>query len=200
MIAMPSLFSLRITLKSCSVSWVVRLEVGSSRIRILAEDISSARAMAAICWMATEYEPSGWVTSMSTSSSLRQLPGTLIQSPAQSMLPNFMGALPDHDIFGDRQVGTKIDFLVDRADAHRLGVLGRPDETSFPSIVIVPFSGCSTPVRTLIRVDLPAPFSPSRAWISPFLRVKSTSSRAFTPGKDLCECPSSSRSCYQTLP
>ena len=36
-----------------------------------------------------------------------------------------------------------------------------------PSMVISPSSGCSIPYRTFISVDLPAPFSPSRQWISP---------------------------------
>ena len=53
-IAMPSSRSLRMTAKSCAVSWTVRLEVGSSRTRTWAEEMTSARAMAAICWMATE--------------------------------------------------------------------------------------------------------------------------------------------------
>src|SRR3712207_6810625 len=33
--------------------------------------------------------------------------------------------------------------------------------------MMVPSSGCSSPYSTFIRVDLPAPFSPSRQWISP---------------------------------
>src|SRR5437660_6763052 len=37
----------------------------------------------------------------------------------------------------------------------------------------------------LARVDLPAPFSPSRAWISPSLASKSTESLARTPGNRL---------------
>ena len=52
--AMPSSRSWRITRKSCWVSWTVRLEVGSSRTRTFAEEITSARPIAAICWMATE--------------------------------------------------------------------------------------------------------------------------------------------------
>src|SRR5579885_551371 len=36
-----------------------------------------------------------------------------------------------------------------------------------------------------IRVDLPAPFSPSSAWISPAATAKSTRSLASTPGNDL---------------
>ena len=41
------------------------------------------------------------------------------------------------------------------------------------------------PPSTLISVDLPAPFSPSSAWISPDLSWKSTFCRALTPGNDL---------------
>src|SRR5689334_11026299 len=36
-----------------------------------------------------------------------------------------------------------------------------------------------------IRVDLPAPFSPSRAWISPLATTRSIPSLATTPGKRL---------------
>ena len=41
-----------------------------------------------------------------------------------------------------------------------------------------------TPVSALISVDLPAPFSPSRAWTSPGNSRNDTSSRASTPGND----------------
>src|SRR5690625_7298862 len=41
-----------------------------------------------------------------------------------------------------------------------------------------PEVGRCTPVRVLMRVDLPAPFSPIRAWTSPGRRRKSTSERA----------------------
>jgi hypothetical protein len=36
-----------------------------------------------------------------------------------------------------------------------------------------------------ISVDLPAPFSPNSAWISPARTCKSTASLATTPGKSL---------------
>ena len=42
------------------------------------------------------------------------------------------------------------------------------------------FRGSRRPNRTLIKVDLPAPFSPSSAWISPFL---SCSARLFLARK-----------------
>src|SRR5688572_18636869 len=41
------------------------------------------------------------------------------------------------------------------------------------------------PASSLIRVDLPAPFSPHNAWISPACRSKLTSLSATTPGKRL---------------
>src|ERR1041384_1428605 len=44
-----------------------------------------------------------------------------------------------------------------------------------------PPSGWWMPVSTLMSVDLPAPFSPTRAWIEPRWRVKSTPSSALTP-------------------
>src|SRR3954469_16557521 len=44
-----------------------------------------------------------------------------------------------------------------------------------------------------MSVLLPAPFSPQRAWISPFSRVKDTPSRARTPGKSLVISRSSRR-------
>jgi hypothetical protein len=59
---------------------------------------------------------------------------------------------------------------------------GPVNRRSTPSTRIVPAVGEWIPVRALIRVDLPAPFSPIRAWISPGRRLKSTPSRAFTGG------------------
>src|SRR5215469_2787303 len=52
-----------------------------------------------------------------------------------------------------------------------------------PSSSTCPSSGRYRPVRTLQRVVLPAPFSPSRAWISPGSTSNSTRLFATTPGK-----------------
>src|SRR5690606_15199008 len=57
--------------------------------------------------------------------------------------------------------------------------------TGSPSMRIVPESGVWTPASTFISVDLPAPFSPMRAWTSPRRRSKSTPRRAGAPPKDL---------------
>ena len=50
-----------------------------------------------------------------------------------------------------------------------------------PSNSIVPLVGPVTPAMILVSVDLPAPFSPTSAWISPASSVKSTSLIAGTP-------------------
>ena len=92
--ARPSLLSLSMTSKSCVVSRTVRLEVGSSRMRTLAEEMSSARAMAAICWIATEYEPSGRVTSMSMSRPARISLARLFIAFQSTVTPQRMGARP----------------------------------------------------------------------------------------------------------
>src|SRR5690348_11690338 len=54
--------------------------------------------------------------------------------------------------------------------------------TSAPSSLMLPESGRSIPDRMLIRVDLPAPFSPRRQCTSPCCTVTLTRSLAKTPG------------------
>src|SRR6476659_1519881 len=58
---------------------------------------------------------------------------------------------------------------------------GVAKETSRPSSVMQPALLWVTPAMILVRVDFPAPFSPTRAWISPCFRIKSTAFRARTP-------------------
>src|SRR5690606_779438 len=57
--------------------------------------------------------------------------------------------------------------------------------TGLPPTLMVPASAWYTPVRMRISVDLPAPFSPTSAWISPGRQSNDTPLRAFTPGKVL---------------
>src|SRR5690348_7538565 len=56
-------------------------------------------------------------------------------------------------------------------------VTGSPRSSTRPS------SGASEPAAIAISVDLPAPFSPSRAWISPARASNVTPLRASTPSK-----------------
>src|SRR5215471_2613814 len=64
----------------------------------------------------------------------------------------------------------------------RRASLGERMLTSAPSILMLPELGRSIPDRMLIRVDLPAPFSPSRQSTSPCRTVTLTRSLAMTPG------------------
>src|SRR3954470_10268534 len=59
---------------------------------------------------------------------------------------------------------------------------GASMRTSLPPTRIEPASGCVIPDRTLISVDLPAPFSPSRQCTSPARIARWMSSFATTPG------------------
>ena len=52
---------------------------------------------------------------------------------------------------------------------------------SAPSSTMRPSSGCTTPAIILISVDLPAPFSPSTAWMRPGAQAKLACSSARTP-------------------
>src|SRR4051794_13685149 len=69
---------------------------------------------------------------------------------------------------------------------------GPENRTGSPSTRISPSSGWYRPYRTFIRVDLPAPFSPSSAWISPGATTRSTESFAVSAPKRLV-IPRSSR-------
>ena len=62
-----------------------------------------------------------------------------------------------------------------------LAEAGSGKRTGLPSTDMVPSSGWTTPDMILISVDLPAPFSPSTAWIDPSAQEKSTPSSAVTP-------------------
>src|SRR5262245_50851097 len=65
--------------------------------------------------------------------------------------------------------------------------------TAEPSSRMAPSYSACTPAMIFISVLLPAPFSPTRPWISPAFRAKSTSLRACTPPNDL-QMPDSSSS------
>ena len=67
--------------------------------------------------------------------------------------------------------------------------------TPVPSTSIVPLSGAIVPEATFISVDLPAPFSPSRAWTSPAATSRETSVSARTGPKRLEICVSTIRGC-----
>ena len=62
-----------------------------------------------------------------------------------------------------------------------LAAAGEAKLTGRPSSRISPSSGATTPDRILMRVDFPAPFSPSIAWMVPAETDRSAFSSALTP-------------------
>src|SRR5687768_15214767 len=61
------------------------------------------------------------------------------------------------------------------ASSVEVGFIGSPPRARSPAC------SDSTPVSTLIKVDLPAPFCPISAWTSPARKLKSTPSSAGLP-------------------
>src|SRR4029450_3558260 len=75
----------------------------------------------------------------------------------------------------------------ERAMRGELWGIARPRRRSSPA------SGCTAPVTTLTSVDLPAPFSPTSAWISPLLSSKEAERSAWTPAYALATPRAASR-------
>ena len=81
--------------------------------------------------------------------------------------------LHQQEILRDRQVADERNLLERGADAERRGRrAGRGPDVPPPKTWISPASGWTSPLRSLTRVDLPAPFSPRIAWTSPAATLK----------------------------
>ncbi len=94
--------------------------------------------------------------------------------------------LPQEEVLRHRHRRHQAVLLEDHGDAELAGFerrarhdLAAARSASLPSV------SDTTPAMTLVRVDLPAPFSPTSAWISPSARLKSTPSIAGTPPYEL---------------
>ena len=94
--------------------------------------------------------------------------------------------LAPHEEVGDGvDIGAQAEVLVDRFDTQRLGVRRAREANRAPSNQIRPADGSSEPETILIRVDLPAPLSPSRPTTSPARTSRLTPSSATTGPKCL---------------
>jgi hypothetical protein len=82
------------------------------------------------------------------------------------------GLAADEDVVVGAQVRKRHGFLVDDEDAEL--AFGATTSTS-------PESGMTDPVRILMSVDFPAPFSPQSAWTSPRAMSMLTPRSACTP-------------------
>ena len=110
------------------------------------------------------------------------MPLMVARLPAPSRAARFA---PEEDVFGNRQVGAEHQLLMNEREAIGKATPGSRSTTGAPSTRISPLSGGMSPFMIDSSVDLPAPFSPTRAWTSPVRTSNVTSERATTPGNDL---------------
>ena len=102
--------------------------------------------------------------------------------------PCFVGSTPRMMLSSTEKHSTSLKCWWTMPMPSALASLGSLMDTSTPSFLMMPSSGWYRPNSTLISVDLPAPFSPSRAWISPFFTCKVMSSLAMIPGNRFVMC------------
>ena len=88
----------------------------------------------------------------------------------------------DEDVGGDVRLSKRLSSWWTKAMPAAIDSATVSDECATPSISMVPRSGSITPPRIFIRVDLPAPFSPTRPMTSPGRTSMLKSASATTPG------------------
>ena len=93
----------------------------------------------------------------------------------------FLGSMPSITFSAMVREGTRTKCWYTMPIPISIALRGDVSFTSSPLMIMRPWLGCSTPKSNFIRVDLPAPFSPQMACISPFSAEKHTLSLAITP-------------------
>ena len=164
--ATPESRTLRMIANRSLTSLASSEEVGSSRISTLAL-ITIARAMATSCCIAMEMELSGVCGSMDS----RPICAKYFLAASwvffQSMPKGAALFVAQHHVLTDGKVGAQVHFLIHGGDTGVLCVEGAVELLSLPSTIMEPALILYTPVRALIMVDLPAPFSPIRRELRP---------------------------------
>lgn len=109
----------------------------------------------------------------------------LRRSARRSWKPAARGSTPRKTFCATVSDGTIASSWAIRITPLAIASLGEWNLTGSPSSSSSPPSALCAPAMILPRVDLPAPFSPTRAWIEPLAMVRLTPSRACVPPKDL---------------
>ena len=162
-IATPRFCSDFIRSNRCSVSSGVSAAVGSSRMMTRAS-LSTARAISTICRLAADSEPASCDGIDVEVQPLQHLPGGI--ADLAHRIERALAA--EHHVLGHGQLRHQAGFLVDHGDAEAAGILRRGEVDRLRHrCCSTPSDGATTPAISLQSVDLPAPFSPARAWISP---------------------------------
>src|SRR6516165_3435284 len=164
---------------SCGVSTVV----GSSRMRIRAPRYSAFRISTRCCSPTESCQIFAW-----GSIGIWNCSAILATSRSTRCGENHMPRSRDHPriMFSATDSGcTSLKCWWTMKIPASCASRGERKRRGSPPISTCPSSGRYSPVSTLQRVVLPAPFSPSRAWISPGSTSNATRSFATTPGKRL---------------
>ena len=162
---LPSVASRRSTSHSSLTSGGDSTAVGSSRMRSFAPRYSTLR-ISTRC--ASPTERSETRRSGATTSPVRLPNVSHLGVRRRAVEPHAASRLaPEHDVLGDRERRHEHEVLVHHADA---GVdrLASPPAGDVAAVELDRAAvGWCRPARIRISVDLPAPFSPTSAWISP---------------------------------
>lgn len=92
-------------------------------------------------------------------------------------LPTPATLMPRNTFSKTVRAGTEVSSWVAISTPAAAAIRGVALRKGFPHTTTLPRSGRTIPAATRISVDLPAPFSPTRAWTSPGLRLRLTSFR-----------------------
>ena len=178
----PVAVSRRTTPNSTSISESVRIADGSSRISTRASP-ASAFAIETCCCSAMDSVPTGTVAYRAGSPSSSSSSTTLAFCSAQAIRPPLRSSRPvkmfSDTVSSGNSWGSWYTVAIPNAIASPVESM----LTGRPSNSIVPVSADSTPAMILIMVDLPAPFSPTRACTWPGLIVISPLRTACTAPK-----------------
>ena len=187
MIAVPCAFMRASTANNRSISRFSRAAVGSSRMKTR-HCRRSALAIATNCRSAKPSEATGRSGSGSKSSwasTARAASRMRARSTTASGPNRRTGRSPSAMFSAIDSAGTSRSSCGMVTMPAAMASRGLEKCRAAPSTRTVPRSGRQTPPRMRISVDLPAPFSPTTAWISPAATSKSTPSRATVAPKCL---------------
>ena len=163
MMLTPSAFRSAMTRISRSVSASVRLEVGSSMMTSRAFS-DSALAISTSCICASDSSATGVSAAEIHAQPVedRRAPRMQRRAVDQPQRAAAQRLAADEDIGGHIEIVEQVEFLVNEGDAgaDRIGD-GQRGTRSRRRGGCCPDVGAMTPPRIFIRVDLPAPFSPT---------------------------------------
>ena len=172
----PWTCSRRISAKSCSVSDRVKYPVGSSKMISFALRVAARAAATSCCCPICRAPRKARASNEKPISSrirwaLRSIARSFRRESRASSSPRNMLAATVR--CGQSTTSWWTTFM-----PSAIASCGDPRATGFPRHRISPLVRAIAPDRSLIKVDLPAPFSPTTAWTSPCMTSRSTAFRA----------------------